>query len=294
MQQRKTKALTTGAMISALYGCLALLNTYTGSLLDIYFCYFMVFPLVYYGYQYGWKNNVLVAVASFFIMAIFGVPFYLVFGTGCLIQGVFLAEGMRRKRASMNLFIEMTLLAILKYVLIVTLFQSFVGIDFLMELKMMVQEMPAFLQDKISYQQVLSLLPVLCLCLSLIDTYCILAICSLVGRKFQISFPFKLSIIDFHLSKTYGFIALILLIAGYIFENNLFLNIRTFVCVIFALQGLSLLSYVLWVHHQVKYLLILVILMFVPYLNVLYIVLGIIDIFSDLREKIMYNKINRS
>lgn len=294
MQHGKTKALTMGAMISALYGCMALLNTYTGSLFDIYFCYFMVFPLVYYGYQYGWKNNVLVAVSSFVIIALFGVPFYLVFGTGCLIQGVFLAEGIRRKKTSMDLFVEMTLLAILKYVLMVTLFQGFIGMNFLAELNEMIQDMPAFLQNRISYQQVLSLLPVLCLCMSVVDTYCILSICSILGRKFQISFPFKLSIIDFHLSKTYGLCAMGLLIISYVWENSLFLNIRVLICIILVIEGLSLLSYVLWLYHQTKYLMIFMLIVIIPYINIGYIILGIIDIFSDLRGKIMYNKIHRS
>ena len=50
MGKTNTKKMVQGAMIAAMFGVLSLLNTYTGSMFDVFICYVMVIPLVWYGY----------------------------------------------------------------------------------------------------------------------------------------------------------------------------------------------------------------------------------------------------
>ena len=56
----KIRKMVQGAMIAAIFGALSIFNTYTGSMFDIFICYGMVIPLVWYSYTYRLQDGLLV------------------------------------------------------------------------------------------------------------------------------------------------------------------------------------------------------------------------------------------
>ena len=62
-----------GAMIAAMFGVLSLLNTYTGSMFGVFICYVMVIPLVWYGYTYTLKDNIVVSFVAMVVIAMVGL-----------------------------------------------------------------------------------------------------------------------------------------------------------------------------------------------------------------------------
>ena len=59
---------------------------------------------------------------------------------------------------------------------------------------------------------------------------------------------------------------------------------------VFALEGLAFLAWLLIVLKKPLFMLLVFIGLLIPFVNTLYVVVGIIDIFSDLRENILYNR----
>ena len=78
MGRTHTKMMVQGAMIAAIFGALSIINTYTGSLFDIFICYGMVVPIVWYGYTYDIKYNIIVCLVSMFVIMIMGLPFFII------------------------------------------------------------------------------------------------------------------------------------------------------------------------------------------------------------------------
>lgn len=61
----------------------------------------------------------------------------------------------------------------------------------------------------------------------------------------------------------------------------------------FAVEGIAFLSWLLILYQKPRGIILVMLGFLIPFVLPVYIVIGIIDIFSDLREKLLYNKHNR-
>lgn len=62
---------------------------------------------------------------------------------------------------------------------------------------------------------------------------------------------------------------------------------------VFAVEGIAFLSWLLILYQKPRGIILVMLGFLIPFVLPVYIVIGIIDIFSDLREKLLYNKHNR-
>lgn len=69
---KKTLKLTTGAMATAIFGVLLLLNRQTGNLLQDVFMFLYPVPMVAYAALYGWKSGIPVLAAMSLLSFLFG------------------------------------------------------------------------------------------------------------------------------------------------------------------------------------------------------------------------------
>ena len=61
---------------------------------------------------------------------------------------------------------------------------------------------------------------------------------------------------------------------------------------VFAVEGIAFLSWLLILYQKPRGIILVMLGFLIPFVLPVYIVIGIIDIFSDLREKLLYNKHN--
>mgnify|MGYP003314267901 CR=1 FL=1 len=99
-----------------------------------------------------------------------------------------------------------------------------------------------------------------------------------------------------HLTKKTGIILMILVVVGFVCYylldlSHLFLYVFVLSFLAFVVQGFSFLSFVLIVTKEQMFSILLIIGLFIPMMYMIYFVLGIIDIFSDLRKNILYNNV---
>ena len=293
MNIMKTKKLVQGAMIAGLFGVIALINTYTGGFFDIFFCYGMVSPLAWYGYHYSLKDNVIVVMASMIVVMMLASPFFVISLLSACLSGMIIGEMLKRKANKGLMFFSVFLVNLMNNLLIYEVFAGVLGMDLVGEITLMYDELSMFL-PYLSLDKVLSLIPIILVTTSFLEMYVIVVLTQLILKRLKVEFEGSFHLALMHLSKKMGLLLVVTLIVTFVMQSLLgydyYLIMYAYLLsyLVLMVQGLSLVSYVLIVKNMYKY-------MFFAFLGVFilhpfYLILGIYDIFSDLRKNILYNE----
>lgn len=297
MNRIKTKSVVQGAMIAALFGMLSLLNTYTGGMIDIFICYAMVIPVAWYGYQYNIKLNILVSIASIIVIMMFGMPFFIISSFSSLVIGVFLGEMIKRKAKKEYILLGTLAICLLNNIMIYYGFSGLLGMDIVSEMKVMHSDLSLLYPPlaNVSIDVFLNLIPLVILLMSGMEMYVIILLCQLIFMRLKIEFPSNFHIATMHLSFKTGIVLMIAMAVSYLLMNYFKLDnivvkyIYLLSQVGFVLQGFSLVN-LYAVLLKKRWIIILSFLLFIiPMGTTLLIILGIVDIFSDLRRNLLYN-----
>ncbi|MEG0593464.1 MAG: DUF2232 domain-containing protein, partial [Coprobacillus sp.] len=140
MGRTNTKKMVQGAMIASMFGALSIFNTYTGSMFDIFICYVMVIPLVWYGYQYTLKDNIIVCVVSMFVIFMVGLPFFIISSISSCLAGLFIGEALKRKAKKEIILLGTFITSFLNNLLLYEVFAKLLNMDIVSEMTVMYQE----------------------------------------------------------------------------------------------------------------------------------------------------------
>ncbi len=294
MNHIKTKSLVQGAMIAAMFGALSLFNTYTGGIIDIFICYFMVVPVAWYGYQYSIKENIIVTFVSMIVIFMFGVPTFIISSFSACLIGLFLGEMLKREAKKEMILLGTLIICIFNNILIYQVFSGLLGMDIVSEITEMYNEMMSLYSLPISLETLISFIPLIILLMSGLEMYVILLICQLIFMRLKIKFPENFHIATLHFSKKSGlFLGMCLVISGllkYFQIGDVLVDYIYLLSYIgFVLEGFALGNFYAVVKQNRFIIILLFILFFIPYGTFIYLILGIVDIFSDLRRKLLYN-----
>jgi uncharacterized protein YybS (DUF2232 family) len=134
--------------------------------------------------------------------------------------------------------------------------------------------------------------------MSAMETYVIILLCQLVLSRLSVEFPGSFHLATMHIHEKTGFVIAICMFGSYVLKNivgidSVYLTyIYILAIMIFAVEGLAFVSYYLIVKGKPRLIAVAFIALLIPLTSSVYVVLGILDIFSDLRGKILYNKNN--
>ncbi|MCD7893976.1 MAG: YybS family protein [Erysipelotrichaceae bacterium] len=295
MGQTNTKRLVQGAMIASIFGVLSLLNTYMGGMIDVLICYVMVVPIVWYGYTYSIKDNIIVCIAAMIVIALMGLPFFVISSFSSCVAGIFIGEALKRKSSKGTILCGSFIVMFMNNILIYKVFSGLLGMNIADELSE-VYEMIHPLMPSLSLNTVLSIEPIFLIVMSAMETYVILLFCQLALSRFKIEFPGSFHIASMHLNYKWGMILLVVLIISYISINILHMNymifryVYTLSFLIFMIEGLAFLCWILTVLEKPKLMILAFIGILLPYVQYIYGVLGVIDILTNLRYNIYHRK----
>lgn len=300
MNRINTKSIVQGAMIAAMFGMLSLFNTYTGGMVDILICYFMVIPVAWYGNQYNMKMNTLVVIASLIIIFMSGTPFFVISSISALLIGVFLGETIKRNSKKEIILLGTFIMCLINNILIYQVFSGLLGMDIISEITLMIDELkiiyPAV--GYISYDLIVNIIPMVLMLMSGLEMYIIILICQLVFMRLKISFPSNFHIANMHLSKKTGIILAVIMVLSYLcirlFDID-YIMIRYITLLsqlAFIVQGFSFMNLYAVIKRSRWIIILSFVLLFIPIGYSLLTILGILDIFSDLRRNLLYNDTN--
>lgn len=303
MGHTNTKKMVQGAMIAAIFGALSIFNTYTGSMFDIFICYAMVIPLTWYGYNYNLKDNALVCVVSMIVIALVGIPFFIVSSFSACLSGLFIGEALKRKAKKETILVGMFVVSFVNNLLLYEVFAKILDIDLISEMTEMyqgvIQMIPSF-ANQLSLNTFLSFIPIVLVIMSVLEMYAVILLCQLTLSRLHVQFPGNFHIAMMHLNTKTGIILAVGMFGSYLLQNfggidSVYLSYLYILCMMaFALQGLAFLSFFLIMKRKPKFVILAFIGILIPMVNSLYVVLGIIDIFSDLRRNLLYNNDNEN
>lgn len=129
MNTKKVKPIVQGAMIAGIYGVLAIVNLYTGSLFDVLFSYAMVLPMTWYSLEYSFKYSLSLLIASGVILFFVGELFFLFFSVPTLLMGIFYGYTLKKSISSRITNIGLLLISAVKNYFIFFVFGSMLGIS---------------------------------------------------------------------------------------------------------------------------------------------------------------------
>lgn len=283
MQQKKIKELVNGAMMLALFGILVLFDTYTGSMLNVILFMLMPLPLLVYGLKNGLKASVILWICEMILALFLGLPETIFYALVAGLVSFVMIHGSRRHWSSQRLFLATLVMMIIAELASMTLLAGLFGYDIEREYTSLVAYFPTLAN------WVRLVIPLTAFVLGLMETYVLLNLAEVVCLRLKLSFVEHFHFVYLHFSKRSGLV-LLLGCLGFLCPFDLAVFVGIICYILLGIQGLSFLC--LWaIFAQKRYaMLVFLLSLFIPVLNLYLVVFGLVDIFSEKRYKIMYNK----
>lgn len=293
----KTNKLVQGALIASLFGVLAVLNTMTGTMFDALIGYGMAIPMAIYSYKTGLKEALMTSVASLVIAFLFGTLSYVLIVLSSLGMGTVVGLCLKNKAKKETMLVLGATFFFLSDFLYFYIFSGVLGINLIAESKEMYNQIIAVvpsLSNVFTFQNFYNLIPLFILIMSFLQSYLVMMLCALFFKRLRIPFDMSIHIATFRFSPKMGYILAIMLagsmIARQYFGNVVIIQYIYFISILgFMVDGLAFLSFYLIIRNHGRYSNLLIFLVFIPFLQSLLVILGIIDIFVEIRQ-ILYNK----
>lgn len=287
MGNRKTTEIVYGAMMLAIYGLLMILDTYTGAMLNVLLYYLMPLPFVVYGLKFGMKMTGCVGIAALIIGLMLGLPETIFFSFSAIIISLVLLHGIIKKRDGGLLFIEVMVVTTLAQVLSLTAFASLLGYSLTEELA----EIESVLGVQFAHQEIF--LPLFCLLVGGLEAFIFTSFTDLLLLKLRLERVPKFSLLKLHLPKWVGIATLVGFASMCLIPGQISYFFGCCSLMILCAQGLSYVMFYTIVQKKSRWLVVLAFfLCFVPYLGWSIAALGLFDIFSENRQKLLYNRNN--
>lgn len=290
MNRQKTKQVVYGAMMLAIFALLILFDTYTGSMFNVFLYYLMPLPFVVYGLKFGFQMTVWVGVAAIILCFMLGLPETILFTVSAVLISLVLIAGILKKMNGGMLFLLVMVVTTMSQLLSVTVFAAILGYDLIAE----VNEMLAWLGVHIQIDQIGDMvLALTCIIIGAMEAFIITNFCDLLLTRLKMERVPKFSLLKFHLSKLVGTICLTSIALAFLLPNQIttFLGVLSY-CLL-AVQGIAFVLYYVVVKQKGRILVPLAwIICLVPGINLIDVGLGLIDIYSEKRQKLLYNRAN--
>ena len=293
----KTNKLVQGALIASLFGVLAVLNTMTGTMFDALIGYGMAIPMAIYSYKTGLKEALMTSVASLVIAFLFGTLSYVLIVLSSLGMGTVVGLCLKHNAKKETMLVLGATFFFLSDFLYFYIFSGVLGINLIAESKEMYNQIIAavpFISNAFTFQDFYNIIPLSILVMSFLQSYLVMMLCALFFKHLRIPFDMSIHIATFRFSPKMGYILAIMLagsmMARQYFGNVVIIQYIYFISILgFMVDGLAFLSFYLIIRNHGRYSNLLIFLVFIPFLQPLLVILGIIDIFVEIRQ-ILYNK----
>ena len=302
MNRKQTRRIVEGAFMLAILGVFIVIDSYTAGMFNLFLYFLIPLPFIWYGYTYQSKDLLILTFCSIVLGLFLGLPetiFYLICGS---LISIIATYGIEKKVSSGIMFLMIISMTIVSEILLYTLFAKLFGYDLITEFESMyrfVTENIRFIEITQSYEMMLkTVLPLFVVVLGMIEGYIFMSLLSIVLNRLKIPFVKKFHIVHMQLPKWYGIIACISFVVASLIMNVSMVDTFYYLCsyvriltiLSLMLQGVSFLGVYLIVKGKNIYFIFILLLLLMPKVNYLLVPFGLLDIFSEKRKNLLYNK----
>lgn len=304
MKKTKTQEIVYGAMMLALYALFMLFDRYSGGMLYMALYYFLPLPFIVYGLKYGTKMYGAMMFGAVVLGFMFGLAETAFFGLTAILVSYVIVRGIQNNWTGTKTMLLVMLLTVGTQILSVTLFAALFGYDMAAELQSiisMISEMTETLSMMgsgysfyISEQQIRVIFGFTTVLMGCLEAYLFTTLSDLILIRLKMARVPKFSLINLRFSKLIGILFIVFYILQMKMQNDFVLfGFLSFYMMILA-QGVSYCFFLNSVFTRKPLLNSLAfIACFIPLINYFIAGMGLLDIFSENRKKIMYNKYQR-
>lgn len=237
------------------------------------------------------------SVASLVIAFLFGTLSYVLIVLSSLGMGTVVGLCLKHKAKKETMLVLGATFFFLSDFLYFYVFSGVLGINLLTEAKEMYNQIIAAvpsISSAFTFQDFYNIIPLSILVMSFLQSYLVMMLCALFFKRLRIPFDMSIHIATFRFSPKMGYILAIMLagsmMARQYFGNVVIIQYIYFISILgFMVDGLAFLSFYLIIRNHGRYSNLTIFLVFIPFLQPLLVILGIIDIFVEIRQ-ILYNK----
>jgi len=296
----QTRKITEGAMMIAILGVFMLINRQTVGLLDSYFAWLLPLPVIFYTVKYGVKAALPVSFSIILLSFMLALPGTIFFVAISSVLGILYGYGVCKDKGNEWLLVMTTLLTSFMYFVSTYLLASLIGYNVSDEVKLIIAYFESMgIKDLSSnlYQTLLMLFPLVIFMTALIQSILthITAISMMKRLKIKVLPMRPLS--QIMLPKWLGWLCLVALFPQAIANRmGASTDITLITTLIFSVSSMILFfdAYVLIIIFAKKIkqrflpaIFILLFLMMPVGFVYFYIVLGLLDILTDLRRRVI-------
>ncbi len=292
MNQKKTKKLVDGAMITSLFGALFFLDMYLGGMIG-YFLYF-VLPtfIIWYNTKYTLKDTLIVGVSTIMVTFLLtSSPTNLCYVVVALMVGIGVRQCMNRHVHVITVYFTVFGLSILSNIIGCILVSKLLDIDLVLQLKSIYEMVSMYLPSYVTFDVVLKYSPLLLVFMSTVESYAMIVLMVYILPRLKITFPYRFNYLLMVLPRWIGYMGILLVTIHFFIQDKILLNyLYIMISFLIIMQGLSLAMLYFSLQKNFIFYMISVIVLFIFPLNKLYFVIGILDIFTGIKKRIMYNR----
>jgi len=295
---KETRKITQGAMIVALLGVLFLMDRQTAGIFNYVVAWIVPLPLVLYVAMHGFKSALIPYVSSIFLAFIVGTPIMAILAAIYGAIGLIYGFGVQKQWESNKLYLTAFVGTSVVFFVTVVLFAAFFGYDIQAEIKMMIETMDslALMQGRNVRQIVTATVMISYLTSAVLEAFLIHTFSKILLMRFKIRVIRSKPIESVRFPKWVG-ILLFLGLFVYPFAIALELN-ETYRIIGLAVYGwiVILLGYEAFVFviimqrrfkKKILIWIVLATLLLPTFMIDILIVVGLLDILSDLRSRLL-------
>lgn len=288
MKKTKTQEIVYGAMMLALYALFMLFDRYSGGMLYVFLYYFLPLPFVVYGMKYGAAMFGTLGFSAMILGFILGLAETAFFGVTAILVSYIIVSSIQKNWNGTKTMLMVMLVTVMSQILSVTVFATLFGYDMASEMAMITQYFP------LSDMQLRVLLPFSIILMGCLEAFLFTTLTDLVLIRLKMASVPKFSIMKLHFPKIVGILYIVFFILQMQIPNDYILFAYMTFYIMMLAQGISyifLLNALLF--HKPLLNALSFIGCFIPLVNYFIAAMGIIDIFSENRKKLLYNKFQR-
>lgn len=292
--QKQVRVLTEGALMCALVGMLLFLNRQLGGVIEYSLYWIMTFPILIYTVKYGVKHAIGVAFSMLLISVFLSTPTMIFYLFSCIVLGIIYGGGIRKRWPHILLLTATGVVTLFSYIITMVLFAHIFGYNLGDDLAFflnMFQELQLSIGNVEVFTKVLFII-VFCLT-TFLQTICVHMLSMVLLKRLKLYDYRMKSLYDIRLPKMIGYICFsiwILFLYGNVvkLEGTLFSYILGLWMVSTVISiGYGVMTCLLWLlmNKKRKWIVFVVVGVFLPIIQLGIAGIGMIDMCFDIRGK---------
>ena len=197
MSNRKVSSITYGALLTALLGVVLFFNRQAAGILDMYMFWFLPIPVIVYCLKFDVRQGMIMAAAMVILAFIVSTPTSLIYVVASLAAGLIYSNGLKKGKSAFQLIVSVIIISLIVMVLTTFVFSAAFGYNIADEINYMREYMSSIFSSvglkpaeyATSYRFILSIVIIASVLSSVMEGILVHLLTFIVLRRLKMPLP---------------------------------------------------------------------------------------------------------